>query len=259
MLSGLRAVVSSEGEHGENLIREDEAGFTVLLRRPVRDLRRQLPNIEVGALCRQHWPGKSPAQREFTAASRLVHRATVSLILRCPVCSLQQQGAFSWLAKGQDLTDDEIQRPGFTLLPSLYPNLLYVQVGITIPSIKATVSDREYRLITSVAGQNFGEELRLPGAALWLEEAYRPESFEDAEAERAGSGQVCLHFAPQAEPVKHSRSLHRVCRTDYRGCSILHSSYGIIPNPCKTFRACLPCIDHAPNALQKLVCLSHVN
>ena len=29
MLSGLRAVVSSEGEHGENLIREDEAGFTV--------------------------------------------------------------------------------------------------------------------------------------------------------------------------------------------------------------------------------------
>lgn len=47
VLSGLRAVVSSDGEHGENLIREDEAGFTVLLRRPVRDLRKQLPNIEV--------------------------------------------------------------------------------------------------------------------------------------------------------------------------------------------------------------------
>ena len=47
VLSGLRAVVSAEGEHGENMIRKDEAGFTVMLRRPVRDLRRQLPNVEV--------------------------------------------------------------------------------------------------------------------------------------------------------------------------------------------------------------------
>ena len=47
VLSGLRAVVSAEGEHGENMIREDEAGFTVMLRRPVRDLRKELPNIEV--------------------------------------------------------------------------------------------------------------------------------------------------------------------------------------------------------------------
>ena len=62
------------------------------------------------------------------------------------------------------------------------------------------MSDREYRLITSVAGQNFGEDMRLPDAALQLEEVYRPEAFEDAtEAERAGSGQVCdqeLAFAP---------------------------------------------------------------
>ena len=50
MLSGLRAVVSSDGEHGENMIREDEAGFTVALRRPVRDLLKQLPNIEVRCL-----------------------------------------------------------------------------------------------------------------------------------------------------------------------------------------------------------------
>jgi len=67
---------------------------------------------------------------------------------------------------------------------------VHVQVGITIPSIKATLSDQEYRLITSVAGQNFGEELRLPEAALWLQEAYTPETFEDAEAERTESGQV---------------------------------------------------------------------
>lgn len=46
VLSGLRAVVSSDGEHGENMIREDEAGFTVMLRRPVRDLLKQLCNIE---------------------------------------------------------------------------------------------------------------------------------------------------------------------------------------------------------------------
>ncbi len=59
-----------------------------------------------------------------------------------------------------------------------------------MPSIKATLSDQEYRLITSVAGQNFGEELRLPEAALWLQEAYTPETFEDAEAERTESGQV---------------------------------------------------------------------
>lgn len=69
-------------------------------------------------------------------------------------------------------------------------------MGINIPSIKAILSDREYRLITSVAGQNFGEELRLPDAALWLEESYRPESFEDAEAERTASGQVCLLYLP---------------------------------------------------------------
>lgn len=68
MLSGLRAVVSSDGEHGENLIREDEAGFTVALRRPVRDLRKQLPNIEVRSLRRQQWSGTTRArQRELVA------------------------------------------------------------------------------------------------------------------------------------------------------------------------------------------------
>ena len=59
MLSGLRAVVSSDGEHGENMIREDEAGFTVALRRPVRDLLKQLPNIEVRSLLHQRWSDKT--------------------------------------------------------------------------------------------------------------------------------------------------------------------------------------------------------
>ena len=70
MLSGLRAVVSSDGEHGENLIREDEAGFTITLTRPVRDLRKQLPNIEVRPLRRQQWSGTTRArQRELVASA----------------------------------------------------------------------------------------------------------------------------------------------------------------------------------------------
>ena len=58
----------------------------------------------------------------------------------------------------------------------------FVQVGIDIPSIKATLSDSEYRFITSVAGSNFGEPLRLPAAAQWLEDALIDEPMEDAES-----------------------------------------------------------------------------
>lgn len=65
-----------------------------------------------------------------------------------------------------------------------------MQVGIDIPSIKATLSDREYRFITSVAGANFGEPLRLPEAALWLEDALLEEPMEDAESEPTPSMQV---------------------------------------------------------------------
>lgn len=67
-----------------------------------------------------------------------------------------------------------------------------MQVGIDIPSIKASLSDREYRLITSVAGDNFSEPLRLPQAAVWLEDMYTEEAMEDAESEPAASMQVCL-------------------------------------------------------------------
>lgn len=68
-----------------------------------------------------------------------------------------------------------------------------MQVGIDIPSIKATLSDSEYRFITSVAGSNFGEPLRLPAAAQWLEDALIDEPMEDAEAEPAPSLQVRPH------------------------------------------------------------------
>ena len=38
-----------------------------------------------------------------------------------------------------------------------------------MPSIKASLSDREYELITSIAGDNFNEEQQLPAGAIWLE------------------------------------------------------------------------------------------
>lgn len=42
-------------------------------------------------------------------------------------------------------------------------------MSIEVPSIKATLSDREYELMTSIAGDNFSEEQQLPAGALWLE------------------------------------------------------------------------------------------
>ena len=72
-----------------------------------------------------------------------------------------------------------------------------VQVGIDIPSIKATLSDSEYRFITLVAGSNFGEPLRLPAAAQWLEDALTDEPMKDAESEPTPSMQV-RHTSIQA-------------------------------------------------------------
>jgi hypothetical protein len=51
-----------------------------------------------------------------------------------------------------------------------------MQVAIEVPSIKATLSDREFQLITSIAGDNFNEPQLLPPSALWLEHFYlRPD------------------------------------------------------------------------------------
>jgi len=44
-----------------------------------------------------------------------------------------------------------------------------IQVAIEVPSIKATLSDREFQLITSIAGDNFNEAQQVPASALWLE------------------------------------------------------------------------------------------
>lgn len=48
------------------------------------------------------------------------------------------------------------------------------EVALALPSIKATLSDREYQLITSVAGENLAEGRREPVAALWLQARHLP-------------------------------------------------------------------------------------
>jgi len=73
-----------------------------------------------------------------------------------------------------------------------YRRMPKFEVGLAIPSIKATLSDREYALITSVAGANVAEPLRIPRAALWLEERVLQRGGADEEADEAAgpAGQV---------------------------------------------------------------------
>ena len=44
-----------------------------------------------------------------------------------------------------------------------------VDVGIDVPSVKTSLSEAEYSLITSMAGENFSEAQRMPQAARWLQ------------------------------------------------------------------------------------------
>ena len=61
--------------------------------------------------------------------------------------------------------------------------MMHAQVALDIPSIKATLSDREFQLIQSMAGDNFGEAQRLPDGALWLEEQFaEPEQPDDEDS-----------------------------------------------------------------------------
>ena len=66
---------------------------------------------------------------------------------------------------------------------------MLLQVSIEVPSIKATLSDREFDLITSIAGDNFKEEQQLPKAALWLEQHHlKAEGSDDEEADEGNTG-----------------------------------------------------------------------
>ena len=87
------------------------------------------------------------------------------------------------------------------------------QVALDIPSIKATLSDREFQLIQSMAGDNFGEAQRLPPGALWLEEQYaEPDKDEDA----AKYAPCFLHTAEQLCRVPVSmHGLHHALATKF--------------------------------------------
>ena len=58
---------------------------------------------------------------------------------------------------------------------------LWCQVAMDLPSIKATLSDKEYALIMSMAGDNFGEEQRVPSGSVWLEEMWAEQEQQGAE------------------------------------------------------------------------------
>lgn len=45
-----------------------------------------------------------------------------------------------------------------------------IELSISMPSIKATLSDREFQLATSMASSNMSEELRTPDSAAWIEQ-----------------------------------------------------------------------------------------
>ncbi len=48
VLSGLSAVMVHDGERGNNMIREFDAGLNVIMQRPIRDLLQRLPRFQVG-------------------------------------------------------------------------------------------------------------------------------------------------------------------------------------------------------------------
>ena len=83
------------------------------------------------------------------------------------------------------------QGPSVKAVPCVYQHcdiwswcepVLGMQVALDLPSIKATLSDREYQLIQSMAGDNFGEAQRLPEGAEWLEEQYAEQQEPDQDA-----------------------------------------------------------------------------
>ena len=68
-----------------------------------------------------------------------------------------------------------LQGMNITLRRPIYnPKLLVpgIDVAIDIPSIKTVLAESEYQFITSMAGDNFSEPLKVPQAAQWLQQYY---------------------------------------------------------------------------------------
>lgn len=80
----------------------------------------------------------------------------------CGKCTCKQPTV---LLQGMNIT---IRRPIYN------PNLLVpgMDVAINIPSIKTVLAEKEYQFITSMAGDNFSEPLKVPSAAQWLQQYY---------------------------------------------------------------------------------------
>ncbi len=77
-----------------------------------------------------------------------------------------------------------------------------VEVAIDLPSMKATLSDREYQLITSVAGANLSEASRVPEAARWLQRKHLPGTLpRDADDEEADVNRATIEgSSPRVQP-----------------------------------------------------------
>lgn len=71
-----------------------------------------------------------------------------------------------------------LQGMKITLRRPIYNPKLQVpgtDVAIDIPSITAVLAESEYQFITSMAGDNFSEPLKVPQAAQWLQQYYSAE------------------------------------------------------------------------------------
>ena len=77
--------------------------------------------------------------------------------------------------------------------PIYNPHLLVpsLDVAVNIPSIKTVLSDKEYQLISSMAGDNFAEPLKVPQAAQWLQQYYTTEPEATLPASAGESTRAC--------------------------------------------------------------------
>ena len=82
--------------------------------------------------------------------------------------------------------------------PIYNPSLLVpgMDVAINIPSIKTVLAESEYQFITSMAGDNFSEALKVPRTAQWLQQYYtapteapEPANLDQEEKDSAASKQ----------------------------------------------------------------------
>ena len=90
----------------------------------------------------------------------------------------------------------ELRRP----VRDVQQSLPGIELSISMPSIKATLSDHEYQLATSMASSNMSEDLRTPDSALWIEQYLRS----SGKYPNAGDNQAA--GAAENEALRHTSS-----------------------------------------------------